>query len=49
MTGRSAFRQALGLAGAAARGALKDVKPAEPAPRLAEVVPAPPAVLDQYS
>jgi hypothetical protein len=41
MIWRAAFWAALGLAGAAAYGAPKDVTPAEPPPRLAEAVPAP--------
>lgn len=47
MIRRPAFWAALGIAGLAACGGPKDVKPAEP-PRPADAVPAPPIVLDQF-
>ena len=47
MIRRPAFWAALGIAGLAACGGPKDVKPAEP-PRPADAVPAPPIVLEQF-
>lgn len=48
MTGRAAVREALGLASLAASAPPQDVTPADPPPRLAAAVPAPPIVPDPF-